>query len=32
VPILAVRLTKATSLPKLKEHTIVHHIEIMSKY
>ena len=27
-----VNLDKATSLPKLKEHTIVHHIEVMSKY
>ena len=27
-----VNLEKATSLPKLKEHTIVHHIEVMSKY
>ena len=25
-------LKKATSLPKLKEHTMVHHIEVMSKY
>jgi hypothetical protein len=27
-----INLDKATSLPKLKEHSIVHHIEVMSKY
>ena len=29
---ILINLDKATNLPKLKEYSIVHHIEIMSKY